>query len=83
MRQDMSHEIKVIEVTAPACWACYLIYGDGSGLYDADIAEADAMVQDIMRETGAAWCVDCGDAEFMWHPDYGMAGDCCVYTFHV
>ena len=76
-------DYKSIEVTAPASWASYLINDDNSGLELGDIKQADAMIQSICESYGKAYVVDCSDSFFKWHPDYGMAGDCCIYTVHV
>ncbi len=73
----------LMSYTGPAFWASYFINGDASGFSlnedggDAEQVEADAMLADI----GLGDPVDCGESEFMSHPDYGMAGDCCTYTF--
>ena len=80
---DIDDPFLSIEITAPAAWASYIINGDDSGLEDDEIAECDAMVDDIMSETGKAWCVGCSEvSEFRHRPDYGMSGDCLTYTFH-
>lgn len=73
------------EFTAPACWASYWINSDASGLEDSDIAEADAAFESIQARTGhnSPHPCDCSESEFMNRPDYGMAGDCCTYSFLV
>lgn len=71
-----------IELTAPSHWACYLFYGDASGLEDADIEACDSW----LKAEGVSRAIDCKDAGFMrWHDaaHYALAADCQTYTFFV
>lgn len=67
------------EATAPAHWAPYLINGDASGFdFSSDPADEEACYA-MERELGH--CVDAESAGFVPYPDYGEAGECCVFTF--
>jgi hypothetical protein len=35
----------------------------------------------MVAEIGLGAPVDCRDDGFRWKPDYGMPGECSVYTF--
>ena len=61
---------EVIEAAAPVHWACYLIYGDASGLEDVDIAAADAFVDRI----------GCGAPVSMAEDEEGSRGFCHHWT---
>lgn len=74
------------ECEAPACWAPYLINGDSSGIEQADIDAADAMVEAI----GMGAPVDTSaESFFRYFPDYSTRGDrgqklgadCLTYKF--
>ena len=75
--------IQTVTLTAPSCWASYLINGDDSGICAEDKAQADSW---IAREA-VGRPVDCADAGFRWRHDafaecpYGA--DCQDYVFHV
>jgi hypothetical protein len=73
--------IEITTATAPAHWACYLLYGDASGFdyYDTpadnagerDKADCDRWVDRLSAE---GWRITCPDGEpyFAWYNDaYG------------
>ena len=70
---------ETVEADAPAEWASYLINGDASGIDDADIDAADAMIEAI----GMGSPVDTSAESFFRHfPDYSTRGaDCLTYKF--
>jgi hypothetical protein len=74
-------KFEVHTYTAPSCWASYLINGDATGISDDDRAEADKFVAHVVAAIGNGFPVDCSEPDFMWRPDFGMAGDCCTYSF--
>ncbi len=74
----------------PAHWASTLINGDASGLDDAEETALNQLVDDIVAEFGAAYCIDVkdGEGEFTyWHdatPYLGCLGcQCLEFTFDV
>lgn len=70
---------KVIEETAPAIWASYLINGDSSGIEDTDIKQADK----FQAWTGGR-IVSCKDDEEPWFGTYeGMRHMLITYIIHV
>ena len=74
--------LQVYKLTAPSCWASYLINHDASGLDDWEEADCD----NWLRAKGLGWPCDCEDAGFMWRHDasgYALAADCQEYTFLV
>jgi hypothetical protein len=76
--------IDVIEVTAPECWASYLINGDASGLDDNEQKACDSWLASLAPYTDCLDCLDCVPAGFMWWHDargYALAADCETYTF--
>lgn len=72
-------KVELVEVTAPAAWAAYLVNGDATIFDYSQDAEDEAACYAMEEELGR--CVDVSEPEFMSRPDYGMAGDCCTYTF--
>lgn len=75
----VSETIEFSTVTAPAAWASYLINGDASGFDYYDDREDEQACYEMERVFGI--CVDAEDLGFVHAPDYGLAGDCCRYTF--
>ena len=77
--------MEIIEFTAPASWACSLIYGDDSGMDEAECLEVQACIDDLVAKHGSAHVCDCSEPEFRWLGwDYGsLSGDYCVYTMTV
>lgn len=71
----------VYEYTAPSLWASYLLNGDGSGLSDAERAQADAWLAWVDKSAP----VSCEPAGFKWRHDASQLGvlgtDCETYTF--
>ena len=75
--------MKTITLTAPAHWACYLIYDDASGLDDEDQRACDLFFRSQFGRKGAI-CVDAEDVGFVaWHDAraYALAADCAEFTF--
>lgn len=74
-------KIETETYTLPAHWACALIYGDYSGLEDADQEELDRWLE--AEQPG--YCIDCAEEPyFATSNDAGtLAGDVIEYTFHV
>jgi hypothetical protein len=70
----------MVELTLPMYWACYLMYGDASGLQDGEAEAIDAYLQEY--EVGACINIE-DDAYFSWTNDAntGLGGDVCTYTF--
>ena len=64
----------VIQFTAPACWASYLINGDASGLDDAEKASADRCLDAMVAKYGSCYVHDAEDLGFRSYADYGMNG---------
>lgn len=70
---------ETLVVTAPAAWASYLINGDASVFdYSNDLDDEKACYE---LENKYGVCVDAVEVGFITSPDFGLAGDCCEYTF--
>lgn len=77
-----SHNVRVslepVTYRLPSYWASYLINGDGSGLEDSEIAQADA----FLASHNLPGPVSCEEVGFCHSNDAGtLAGDCEDYTF--
>ena len=74
--------IESIEVTAPEHWASYLINGDATSFdyYNDDDEQQCYNMENELSKQGY-YVVDCVEHGFTHYPDYGQAGDCCLYTF--
>jgi hypothetical protein len=78
---DWNDDADLIELELPVHWACYLMYGDASGLDEGEAKRIDRFL--ARREAGH--CLDVGEPEFKPHGgDYpgGLGGDYAVYTFN-
>lgn len=74
MQQEM------IELTLPTYWACYLMYGDDSGLQDGEALAIDSYLQEY--EVGA--CINIENDDYISRfndANTGLLGDVCTYTF--
>jgi len=76
--------LTAIEATAPSHWASYFINGDASGLYEDELAAADA----FLDRMGMGMPVDCRDAGCFctmhdaWN-EMPLAADCQTYVWLV
>ena len=68
----------------PQYAACYIMYGDASGLEDSDIREIDAYT-DMLRSEGMRLVspVEGSENEFCPHPAFGLACDTQDWTAEV
>lgn len=78
-------EIKTLELDLYSDWACYLMYGDHSGLEDQDIEQCDAIVKDIVERCGSAHVIKVEDLGYKGYGDRScnLGGDYSRYTFQV
>lgn len=76
----MTSKIKVERYTLPQCWACYLMYGDFSGLSEQEIEQADT----YLRLLDGAYLVSVDDdSHFSWSNDANNDGyDVATFIFH-
>lgn len=77
--------MKFVEMKLPAHWACALLYGDYTSLFENDEGAREAARMDILTE--GLYCVDVADdVHFTWGSydcPNELAGDYCTYTFEV
>lgn len=67
------------QYTLPDYWACYLFYGDFSGLNDSEIKEIDAFVESLE----GAYVVDKRDDKWFAHRNdaNNIGTNVSLYTF--
>lgn len=71
-----------ITYTLPACWASYLINGDGSGLVDSEMTQ----ICDFLEREQLGSCIGCSDESWFARRNDsgdGLAGDVMTFTFFV
>jgi hypothetical protein len=77
---------KTITVVVPAHWACPLLYGDYTGLWDNEEREIDSYLANL-RELHNAHieCVNIDKGEqFAWRNDVNnLGGPTCIATFSI
>ena len=67
-----------ISYKLPTYWACFLFYGDATGMTDDEIAEADK----FMKDNALSHACDCIDEGFCHRNDANNVGsDCSTFTF--
>jgi hypothetical protein len=74
-------KIKKIELIMGSHLAGYLINADQDNISDNEIYKLESFLEE--NGTSSAHCIDCKDEGFVWRPDFGLAGDCQVYTFRI
>jgi hypothetical protein len=76
--------LKTIEVIVPAHWACPLLYGDYTGLFDNECREIKSYLANIRALHNAhVDCVDIAEGDqFAWRNDVNnLGGPTCIATF--
>lgn len=71
---------EILELTLPVYWACYLFYGDSSGLEDGEQEKIDA----FFEQYNDYYCVNVSDNHWFAHRNDcdNIGGDVATYTFY-
>lgn len=76
--------METVTFTLYTYWASYLFNGDGSGLEEQDLEDADSFVAMMVREYGSCIPADMEEESHFSRPDYphnALLGDVAEYTF--